>query len=122
MSDLTYWAALPPDELGKRAMDKVRAFRRWFSSTGYASKALKGWRMANGWTDAGETSSRLQAGGERQQLVKAVINGLRPLRQRFGENFRSDDVGADGNDLPSECRRRRSGVAAGADKHVLREG
>jgi hypothetical protein len=78
----TYWAALPPDELGKRTMDKVLAFRRWFSATGYAAKALKGWRMANGWTDAGETSSRLQVGGERQQLVKTVVNGVRPLRQR----------------------------------------
>lgn len=83
MSDsLTYWAALPPDECAKRAMDKVRASRRWFYNTGYGTKALKGWRYANGWTDGGETSSRLQMGGERQQLVKTVINGIRPLRQR----------------------------------------
>lgn len=80
--DVQYWATLPPEHLAKRAMDKVRAFRRWFHNTGYAAKALKGWRYANGWTDAGETSSRLQQGGERQQLVKAVINGVRPLRQR----------------------------------------
>lgn len=79
---LTYWAALDPDRLALRAMDKVRAFRHWFRATGYAEKALKGWRYANGWTDAGETSSRLQAGGERQQLVKTVINGVRPIRQR----------------------------------------
>lgn len=81
-SSLEYWAALDPDRLAKRAMDKVRAFRSWFRATGYADKALKGWRYANGWTDAGETSSRLQMGGERQQLVKTVVNGVRPLRQR----------------------------------------
>lgn len=81
-SDVVYWASLPPEQLAKRAMDKVRAFRRWFHNTGYAAKALKGWRYANGWTDAGETSSRLQQGGERQQLVKMVVNGVRPLRQR----------------------------------------
>jgi hypothetical protein len=63
-------------------MDKVRAFRRWFYNVGYAQKALKGWRYANGWDDVGATSSRLQMGGERSQLVKAVINGVRPLRQR----------------------------------------
>lgn len=79
----TYWAALEPDKLAKRAYDKVCAYRRWFRSTGYATKAIKGWRMANGLTDAGETSSRLQMGGERMQLVKAVINGVRPLRQRI---------------------------------------
>lgn len=78
----TYWAALPPDELAKRAMDKVRAWRKWFVASGFATKALKGWRYANGWTDAGESSSRLQMGGERGQLVKAVVNGVRPLRQR----------------------------------------
>ena len=81
-SSLTYWASLPPDKLATRAMDKVKAFRSWFRATGYAEKALKGWRYANGWTDAGETSSRLQMGGERNQLVKTVINGVRPLRQR----------------------------------------
>lgn len=81
-SSLTYWASLPPDKLAARAMDKVKAFRSWFRATGYAEKALKGWRYANGWTDAGETSSRLQMGGERNQLVKTVINGVRPLRQR----------------------------------------
>jgi hypothetical protein len=78
----TYWAALPSDQLGKRAIDKVRAYRRWFYNTGYAQKALKGWRMANGWDDAGATSSKLQLGGERNQLIKAVVNGVRPLRQR----------------------------------------
>lgn len=78
----TYWASEKPDVLVMRALQKVRAFRRWFYNTGYAAKALKGWRYANGWTDNGESSSRLQMGGERQQLVKAVINRVRPLRQR----------------------------------------
>lgn len=83
MADDIYWAAMEPDKLAARAYEKVRAWRRWFRSTGYAAKALKGWRYANGLTDAGDTSSRLQMGGERQQLVKAVINGVRPLRQRI---------------------------------------
>ena len=78
----TYWAAEPPDILARRAMDKVRAWRKWFHQVGHADKALKGWRYAHGWTDAGESSSRLQGGGERHQLVKAVVNGVRPLRQR----------------------------------------
>lgn len=84
MSDTpyTYWASERSDIRATRALEKVRAFRRWFYNTGYAAKALKGWRYANGWTDNGESSSRLQMGGERQQLVKAVINGVRPLRQR----------------------------------------
>jgi hypothetical protein len=82
MADMTYWAALEPDKLALRAMDKVRSWRRWFRAMGYAEKALKGWRYAHGWTDAGESSSRLQMGGERGALVKAVVNGVRPLRQR----------------------------------------
>lgn len=82
MADMTYWAALEPDKLALRAMDKVRAWRRWFRAMGYGEKALKGWRYSHGWTDAGESSSRLQMGGERGQLVKAVVNGVRPLRQR----------------------------------------
>lgn len=79
----TYWAALDADRLALRAMDKVRAYRTWFASVGHAEKALKGWTYANGWTTAGESSVRLQMGGEDQQLVKAVINGVRPLRQRI---------------------------------------
>jgi hypothetical protein len=81
-SSPAYWAALEPERLALRAMDKVRSWRRWFRSTGYAERALKGWRYSHGWTDAGESSSRLQTGGERGQLVKAVVNGVRPLRQR----------------------------------------
>lgn len=79
----TYWAALDADRLALRAMDKVRSYREWFAAVGHAEKALKGWTYANGWTNAGESSVRLQAGGEDQQLVKAVINGVRPLRQRI---------------------------------------
>lgn len=79
----TYWAALDADRLALRAMDKVRSYREWFATTGHAEKALKGWTYANGWTSAGESSVRLQMGGEDQQLVKTVVNGVRPFRQRI---------------------------------------
>lgn len=81
-SGLTYWAALPADKAALRALDKVRAYRRWFRAVGHAEKARKGWLYANGWTDAGESSVRLQPGGEKGQLIKVVVNGVRPLRQR----------------------------------------
>lgn len=77
-----YWATLPADELAKRAMDKVRAYRKWYVLSGYAERARRGWLYANGWTDAKESSARLQMGGEGGNLVKAVVNTVRPLRQR----------------------------------------
>lgn len=83
MSDpYQYWASLPPDELAKRAMDKVRAFRKWYVLSGYANRARRGWYYTNGWTDAKESSAQLQLGGEGGNLVKAVVNTVRPLRQR----------------------------------------
>lgn len=77
-----YWATLPPDELARRCMDKVTAYRRWFAASGNAEKARRGWKYANGWSDNGGSSSRLQRGGESGDLVKMVVNGVRPLLKR----------------------------------------
>jgi hypothetical protein len=82
MADTRYWATLPPDELAGAVWTRIRDWRRYHNATGMAEKAAKGHRYYYGRTDDGSTSSHLTSGGQRKDLVRHVVNGLRPLVQR----------------------------------------
>lgn len=82
MPDLRYWATLSPDELAPKVMERVRAWRRYFNTSGMAAKAQKGHRYHYGTTDGGDSSSHLGVGGPRKDFVKVAVNGVRPLVQR----------------------------------------
>lgn len=82
MADTRYWATLPPDELAPAVMRHIRDWRRYFNTSGLAEKAAKGHRYYYGRSDSGDASSHLAAGGERKDLVRHIVNGIRPLVQR----------------------------------------
>lgn len=78
----TYWANLPPEQLGGEIMSRWKDWRRYFWETGIGAQADKGRRYMYGMNDSGERSSRVQVGGNQGQFLKTVLNEIRPVVQR----------------------------------------
>jgi hypothetical protein len=78
----TYWAARPPDELAGEVMSRWRDWRRYYWQSGIGEKAEKALRYYYGANNLGESSSRVQVGGNGGQFLKAVRNKIRPVVQR----------------------------------------
>lgn len=122
MASTLYWATLPPDELAGAIMSHIRDWRRYFFATGLAEKAAKGHRYYYGRSDSGDSSSYLAASGERQDLVRHVVNGIRPLVQRASGMLLANapDMSPVAANSDAEAREQAI-VSKGILEHIHRE-
>lgn len=122
MSDARYWATLEPDNLAGAVWTRIRDWRRYYNATGMAEKAAKGHRYYYGRTDDGASSSHLNASGPRRDLVRHVVNGLRPLVQRSVAMLLAGDAEMTPVASNSDAKAREQAIAAkGILEHEHRE-
>jgi hypothetical protein len=118
----TYWAAMPPEQLATKVMDKWKDWRRYFWESGIGVKADKGRRYYYGLNDAGDTSSRVQVGGSQGQFLRMVLNKARPPVRRMHAMISAQAPTMQPVAANSDSTAREQAVSAkGILEHVHRE-